>query len=63
MWLFFVPLMRSPSQCPGIARSSISAGRSRIEMASMTYAQTVGDEKRNAGEKVASLVLKEGRVA
>ena len=32
MWLFFVPLMRSPSQCLGIARSSISAGRSRIEM-------------------------------
>jgi hypothetical protein len=27
------------------------------------YAQTVGDEKRNAGEKVASLVLKEGKVA
>lgn len=33
------------------------------EMTLATYAQTVGDEKRNAGEKVASLVLKEGKVA
>ena len=28
-----------------------------------TYAQTIGDEKRNVGEKVASLVLEEGKVA
>jgi hypothetical protein len=28
------PCTRSPSQCPGIARSSISAGLSRIETAS-----------------------------
>ena len=34
MWLLFDPLMRSPSQCPGTARSSTSAGRSRIEIAS-----------------------------
>jgi integrase len=33
------------------------------EMTQATYAQTVGDEKRNAEEKVASLVLKEGKVA
>ena len=29
------PARRSPSQCPGTARSSTSAGRSRIETASM----------------------------
>jgi hypothetical protein len=33
MWLFFEPLIRSPSQCPGTARSSTSAGRSRIDTA------------------------------
>ncbi len=33
------------------------------EMTLATYAQTVGDEKRNAGKKVASLVLKENKVA
>ena len=33
------------------------------EMTLASYTQTVGDEKRNAGEKVASLVLKEGKVA
>src|SRR6516225_6429698 len=27
----FAPVRRSPSQCPGTARSSISAGRSRME--------------------------------
>ena len=27
-----------------------------------TYAQTIGDEKQNAGESVASLVLKEDKV-
>ena len=35
---------------------------STAEMTLAAYAQTVGDEKRNAGEKVASLVLKEGKV-
>jgi hypothetical protein len=30
---------------------------STAEMTLATYAQTVGDEKREAGEKVASLVL------
>jgi integrase len=33
------------------------------EMTLATYAQTVGDEKRNADEKVASLVLKGEKVA
>jgi len=33
------------------------------DMTLATYAQTVGDEKRNAGEKVASLVLKGNKVA
>lgn len=33
------------------------------DMTLATYAQTVGDEERNAGEKVASLVLKEGKGA
>ena len=33
------------------------------EMTLATYAQTIGDEKRNAGEKVASLVLKGEKVA
>jgi integrase len=33
------------------------------DMTLATYAQTVGDEKRNAGEKVASLVLKGDKVA
>jgi integrase len=33
------------------------------EMKLATYAQTLGDEKRNAGEKVASLLLKEDKVA
>ena len=33
------------------------------DMTLATYAQTVGDEKRNAGEKVASLVLKGDQVA
>ena len=31
MCVSFAPVRRSPSQCPGTARSSISAGRSRIE--------------------------------
>lgn len=33
------------------------------EMTLATYAQTVGDEKRSAGKKVAPLLLKEGKVA
>jgi integrase len=33
------------------------------DMTLATYAQTVGDEKRNAGGKVASLVLKEDKAA
>jgi integrase len=33
------------------------------DMTLATYAQTVGDEKRNAGEKIAPLVLKERKVA
>ncbi|MBS1799547.1 MAG: tyrosine-type recombinase/integrase [Acidobacteria bacterium] len=33
------------------------------DMTLATYAQTVGDEKREAGEKVASLVLKEENAA
>ena len=33
------------------------------DMTLATYAQTVGDEKRNAGKKVASLVLKGHKVA
>src|ERR1700758_4206055 len=31
MCVSFAPVRRSPSQCPGTARSSISAGRSRME--------------------------------
>src|SRR5262249_45012153 len=34
MWVLFAPERRSPSQWPGTARSSASAGRSRIEAAS-----------------------------
>ena len=30
-------MIKSPSQCPGTARSSISGGRSRIEMASIIW--------------------------
>jgi integrase len=33
------------------------------EMTLATYAQTVGDEKRNAGERVASLVIPNGKAA
>jgi hypothetical protein len=36
---------------------------STAEMTLGTYAQTVGDEKRNAGQKVALLVLKGGKAA
>jgi integrase len=36
---------------------------STADMTLATYAQTVGDEKRNAGEKVALLVLEGGRAA
>lgn len=32
-----VPHSKSPSQCPGTARSSTSAGRSRIHSASSIY--------------------------
>ena len=35
MWELLLPVIRSPSQCPGTARSSTSAGRSRIDTASM----------------------------
>src|SRR5262245_35197918 len=34
MWVLFAPERRSPSQWPGTARSSASAGRSRMEAAS-----------------------------
>src|SRR5262249_53538609 len=34
MWVLFAPERRSPSQWPGMARSSASAGRSRMEAAS-----------------------------
>ena len=36
---------------------------STAEMTLATYAQTVGDEKRDAGEKVALLVLEGGKAA
>ncbi|MCP4319044.1 MAG: hypothetical protein GY789_24395 [Hyphomicrobiales bacterium] len=36
MKLFFDPAIRSPSQCPGTARSSTAAGLSRIDTASLT---------------------------
>ena len=35
MCVLFEPLSKSPSQCPGTARSSASAGRSWIDTASM----------------------------
>src|SRR5215204_5003673 len=34
-WVLREPAKRSPSQCPGSARSSASGGRSRMEMASL----------------------------
>ena len=36
---------------------------STAEMTLQTYAQSVGDEKRDAGEKVASLLLQETKAA
>ena len=33
------------------------------DMTLATYAQTIGDEKRDAGEKIASLVLDKGKAA
>jgi integrase len=36
---------------------------STAEMTLQTYAQTVGDEKRDAGERVASLVLPQAKIA
>ncbi len=34
-WVLRAPMMRSPSQCPGTARSSALGGRSRIDTASL----------------------------
>jgi hypothetical protein len=36
---------------------------STAEMTLQTYAQTVGNEKRDAGHKVASLILESGKAA
>mmetsp|Transcript_32018 Transcript_32018/g.41215 ORF Transcript_32018/g.41215 Transcript_32018/m.41215 type:complete len:96 (-) Transcript_32018:806-1093(-) len=37
MKLLLDPAIKSPSQCPGTARSSTSAGRSRIETALLNF--------------------------
>jgi hypothetical protein len=34
-WVFLRPVIRSPSQCPGLVRAAICRGRSWMEMASM----------------------------
>ena len=48
MWVLFDPVIKSPSQCPGTARSFTSAGRSRRENPSIIYTPPWLSLRRNA---------------
>ena len=45
------PMSRSPSQCPGTARSSTSAGRSLISVSGVTWAQVLRRDRSRGARK------------
>lgn len=48
MWVLFDPVIKSPSQCPGTARSFTSAGRSHMKTPSIIYTPPWLSLRRNA---------------